>query len=217
MVEDHERRKYGRIELDEPLPGAMGDAAVTVVELSVGGFRVAHETRFQPGESRELQFTWSGRPLHFACRIIRSTLFRIAVSAGQRSIFHSGTEIREAFNDSEHILREMIAQRVMRALEEQKANARGLPPAEAWVREDPKADRFRRYELADGVWRKMETRDPKQPPIGFTVALSVDPRNADLLCRTYESANEEGRRLTRMLAELSIKKGEGGATRRYYP
>jgi hypothetical protein len=217
MLRDDDRRRYGRIELDEPLPGAIGETPISVIEISIGGFRVAHDTRFQPGQPAVLNFTWSNRPLRFGCHIVRSTLFRISMSAGQPSIYHSGVSVDESYEDSDRVLREIIGERVMRALEEQKANARGLPPVSAWMVEVQKSDRLRRYEFSDGVWRKLDTRDPKQPQNGFTVAATIDPKHAEMLCRAYESAGEEGRRLTRMLAELSISKKEGTPVRRYFP
>ena len=38
-----------------------------------------------------------------------------------------------------------------------------------------------------------------------------------MLCKAYEAMGTEGRRLTKMLAELSIRKTEGTPTRRYVP
>src|SRR5205085_4330534 len=44
-----ERRRYGRIELDdEPFSAMLDGVPVQVVELSVVGFRIAHESRFPP-------------------------------------------------------------------------------------------------------------------------------------------------------------------------
>ena len=217
MIPDHERRKFGRIELEQALPGTIGEVPVSVVEVSVAGCRVAHEVRFQPGQPAEIRFVWNNQPMRFGCHIIRSSLFRIAVSAGQKSIYHSGISLDQAYEESDRFLRDMIGARVMRALEEQKANAHGLPPVSAWTYQVQKGDRFRRYEFTDGAWRKLDTRDSKQPPNGFTIAIAVDPFHVEMLQKTYQSANEEGRRLTRMLAELSIKKDEGTPVRRYFP
>ena len=74
-----------------------------------------------------------------------------------------------------------------------------------------------RYELTDGKWRRSETTRADQPPNGFTVSADVRPYYVDLLCETYQASDEEGRKLTQTLAQLSISKAEGVPTRRYLP
>jgi hypothetical protein len=212
-----ERRRFGRIDLEEPLTGWIGDVRLDIVEVSVVGFRALHEVRFPPGEHHEIALTWQGREMRFACTMIRSTLFRLAKNAAEKSIYQSGIRIETGVGDSEQSLRDLIAYRVMRALEEQKANARGLPPIGSYTYQVGKGDRFRRCELNGGRWRKFDTTRSEQPADGFTVSADIDPHQVDLLCQTYEAVSGEGRRLTKMLAELSIKKTEGTPTRRYVP
>ena len=211
-----ERRQFGRIALDPPLRGWVGDVQVDVVEASVTGFRVVHFVRFPPVISRQIRVEWDGREMRFACQIIRSMLFQLA-TAGQKSVYQSGVRLEEPVGNSEQVLRDLIADRVVRALEEQKANWRGIPPAGHYVVQVGKGDRFRRCELIEGRWRKVDTTLRSQPDHGFTVSAELPPNLVELLCRTFEKADEEGRRLTRILAELSIRKDEGGPTRRYEP
>lgn len=212
-----ERRRFGRIDLEQPLTGFIGEIRIDIVEVSVVGFRVLHEARFPPGEDREIRVTWQEREMRFACNIVRSTLFRLAKNAAEKSIYQSGVRIEEATGDSETVLRDLIAHRVMRALEEQKANAHGVPPIGAYTYQVGKGDRFRRCELTDGRWRKFDTTRTDQPGEGFTISAEIDPGEVELLCKTYEVMPTEGRRLTKMLAELSIRKSEGTPTRRYVP
>lgn len=217
MPEDRDRRRFGRIDLDEPLPAFIGETPVDVVEVCVVGFRVLHEARFPPGESREIRVRWETHEMRFACHIVRSTLFRIARTGAEKSIYQSGIEIEQPIGNSELVLRDLVADRVMRALEEQKANARGIPPIGGYTYQVGKGDRYRRCELSEGKWRKFDSTRPDQPEEGFTISAETDPQQIDLLCKTYEAMTTEGRRLTKMLAELSIKKSEGGTSRRYVP
>ena len=211
-----ERRQFGRIALDPPLPGWVGETPVDVVEASVTGFRVVHSARFPPVMSRQIRLVWNGKEMRFGCQIVRSMLFQLA-KPGEKSVYQSGVRLDEAIGDSEHVLRDLIAERVVRALEEQKANWRGIPPAGSYVYQVGKGDRFRRCELIEGRWRKVDTTLREQPQLGFTVSAELDPHQVDLLCRTFEKTDEEGRRLTRILAELSIRKDEGTPTRQYEP
>lgn len=212
-----DRRRYSRIKLDHPLSARFGDTRTKVVELSLIGFRIAHEGRMPVGEQRRLVVDWQGSPIDIGCALVRSTLWRLARAMGEQSIYHSGLRIVEQSRESFDRLRELIAERILRALEEQKANARGIPPLAAYMYQPEKGDLFRRCEWIDGEWRISETIRAGQPQNGFTVSADVDPAHVKMLCETWERTTEEGRRLTRMLAELSISKAEGVPTRRYVP
>lgn len=216
-IEERQRRTFGRIDLEQPLPGTIGAVPVTVVDVSIIGLRVMHEVRLPAGEDSEALVSWQGREMRFACHIVRSTLFSLGKTAADKSMFQSGVRLDEAFGDSEKVLRDLIAQRVMRAIQEQKENAYGIPPAIPFTYRVGKGDRYRRCDLTGGTWRKFDTTRQEQPTDGFTVSADLDPVQIEILCRTYEALGPEGRRLTKMLAELSIKKTEGGPTRRYVP
>jgi hypothetical protein len=190
---------------------------VQLVDLSLNGARVIGEARFSPGSEHELQFQWNDQEVRLNCTVVRCTLFSFAKSPGEKSTYQSGLRVRETIGDSDRIVRELIADYVIRALEEQKANARGIPPLGQYAYVEGKGDRFRRCELIEGKWRRSETTRPDQPQSGFTISADIRPYYVDLLCETYQMLNEEGRRLTQTLAQLSISKAEGIPTRRYLP
>lgn len=212
-----ERRGYGRVEIDPPLRASLDGMPVSVVDASVTGMRIAHDARIIPVPIRRIKVQWEDRTMEFGVVVARSKLFRIAQAPGEKSVYHSGIHILEATGDSEKILREMITERVVRALDEMKANAHGIPPLADYSYQGDKGDRFRRCELTNGSWRKMETNIREQPPEGFTVSAEVDPHSVEMLCDLYRSTNDEGRRLTKILAQMSISKNEGGAVRRFVP
>lgn len=212
-----ERRRYGRIRLETPLPAEFAGTRARVLQISVAGLLIAHEGKIATATTHELTIDWEGTTLAFTCRVVRSTLWRLAKSSGEKSIYHSGLRITDASGDASLRLRELLAERIIRALEEQKANARGIPPLAAYMYQPGKGELYRRCEFIDGVWRKSETIRPDQPANGFTVSAEVEPAHVDILCRTWETTTTEGRRLTQLLAELSIDKTEGVPVRRYVP
>lgn len=212
-----ERRRYGRIRLDESLAARLDDMPVRVRELSVVGFLAEHEGRLTPGTTHHLAVEWDRSEIELECNIVRSTLYRLAKNLGEQSVYHTGLRIVRYARDDFDRLRHLIAERVVRALEEMKANARGIPPLAAYMYQPGKGELFRRCELVDGTWRKTETIRPQQPPSGFTVSAEVDPMHVEMLCDTWEHTTAEGRRLTQLLAELSISSAEGIPTRRYVP
>ncbi|MGN6185117.1 MAG: hypothetical protein ACTHQM_15870 [Thermoanaerobaculia bacterium] len=201
------------------MPATFADRSIRILELSVVGFLVAHELRLAADETHRLVIEWQGARLELDCLVVRSTLWRLGKTMGERSIYHSGLRIVDVSRESFDTLRELIAERVVRALEEQKANAYGIPPLAAYMyRYQPeKGELYRRCELVNGTWRKTETIRSAQPMNGFTVSADVNPEHIDMLCQTWEMTTGEGRRLTRLLAELSISKAEGVPTRRYVP
>jgi hypothetical protein len=205
------------VRLETPLSAQFAGTRAKVVEISVVGLLIAHEGKIAPGTTHELVLDWDGTDLEFSCRVVRSTLWRLARAAGEKSIYHSGLRILETVGNSGPRLRELLAERIIRALEEQKANARGIPPLAAYMYQPGKGELYRRCELIDGVWRKSETIRAQQPPNGFTISADIDPVQVDILCETWEMTTPEGRRLTQMLAELSIDRNEGIPVRRYVP
>jgi hypothetical protein len=210
-------RQFGRIHFDLPLPARVGETRVNVLDLALNGARVAGDARFTPAAPVELKFNTDAGNVDAMCTVVRCTLAQFARNPSERSIYQTGLRITEFVGDSDRIVRETIAAAVIRALEEQKANARGIPPIESLLHLDPEVQRFRKCELIETKWRRTETSTSDQPASGFTIAADVPLRYVDLLCETYQRSDEEGRRLTKMLAQLSITRGEGIPTRRYLP
>jgi hypothetical protein len=212
-----ERRRYGRIQLDDTVRARLGDFDVQILELSVTGFLVAHQGRIVPGETLPLVLPWNGQTIAASCTVVRSTIFRLAKKAGEKSVYRSGLEIARFEGDSFEQLRQLIGERIIRALDEQKANARGIPPLAAYLYQPGKGSLYRKVEWIDGSWRSVETTHPHQPMHGFTISAEVADDDVKLLCQTWERSSAEGRRLTQLLAELSISRAEGVPTRRYVP
>ena len=195
----------------------MNDVPVRIVDLSLNGARIVSEARFSPGSEHELKFDWSERNARLAVTVVRCTLYSFAKAPGEKSLYQTGLRIKETIGNADRVVRELIASYVIRALEEQKANALGIPPLGPYAYVEGKGDRFRRCELVDGKWRRSETTRSDQPENGFTISADIPPYYVDLLCQTYQLTDEEGRHLTQTLAQLSISKAEGIPTRRYLP
>jgi hypothetical protein len=214
-----ERRGYGRIHLEAKLRGSVDAVPVYVTEVSVTGVRVLHESRFptKPGGMHQLWFDWNEHTLRFGVELIRTTIAKLAKRTGEKSLYDSGMRFVNGDAESDKLLRDLIAHYVVRSLNEQIANARGIPPLAAYSHQTGKGNRLRRCEWINGVWRKAETFDSQQPEEGFTISADLDPEQVDILCQTWEVVGPEGRRLTQLLAQLSISKTEGIPTRRYEP
>jgi hypothetical protein len=213
-----ERRRYQRASLVRPHTARVGVARVYILDLSLNGARIAHQgTLPPPGRECVLAFEWEGHTIELRCEVTRSTLERLAKTAAEKSVYHAGLRVMEADRQSRATLREMIAGLVARALDEQKANARGIPAAAAQCFQTGKGGELLRFELVNGAWRRTATTRPDQPAHGFTISAEEDREHIEMLCHTFANSDEPGRKLIKMMAELSISQTEGVPTRRYTP
>jgi hypothetical protein len=206
------------VRLVRPLVGRVGTARVFLIEASLSGVLVAHQGNIPPeGATAVVMFEWDGIPVALECQIVRNTLQKMARNANEKNVYHAAMEIIRASGEAMKTLRDMITSVVARALDEQKANARGIPAVAAQTFQTGKGSQFLRLELLNGLWRRTETTRPDQPMNGFTISAEEPPDHIALLCDTYAAANNENRKLIKLMAELSISKAEGIPTRRYSP
>jgi len=212
-----DRRVYGRVHLVPPLRGEIDGIFAAISEISLTGIRLMHDARLPEMQEHQIRLKWNQFTIRLRGEVIRTTIKKLAKKPGESSLYESGVQITEAVGESHQLLRDLITDYVVRSINEQLANARGVPPLAAYSYQTGKGERYRRCELINGQWRKVETTDPLQPANGFTISAEVEPEDLEMLCRTFEVCDAEGRRLTQILAQLSISKKEGIPTRRYLP
>ena len=212
-----ERRRVQRAKPLSPLRAKAGEHRAFVIDASVKGLRLAHQAPIGPPDTIiDVRFEWDGTIISVQCAIRWSHVQNAGRGASAKSLWHSGMSI-VAFTgtDSEAKLKEMIQALVARALDEQKANARGIPATAAQSFQTGTASRLMRHERVLGEWKANETTDSRQPPNGFTVAADLSRRDVELLRSSYDNADEEGRSAIRTLAAMSISTTDGIPTRKY--
>ncbi|HEX7708329.1 MAG TPA: hypothetical protein VF701_17845 [Thermoanaerobaculia bacterium] len=207
MTDD--RREFQRLRLEKPILATMGDCNALVLDLGVGGAFVEHQGVVIPGHTILLLFRWRGEEIQFVCRIAHSRVIRDSGGAGENRISHSGLDFVEEVDGSAERLRSLITTFVGRVLDAQRANASGEGDVgESVLARLGEARRIRSrgfvtYRLRDKTWWRIPSETPIQPEDGFTVGTFEDEDELENLCRTYETADEEGRRLIRLVAQLS--------------
>jgi hypothetical protein len=207
-----------RARLTRPIGGRVGNARIFLVDVSVEGLRIAHQSGVPAvGQMCRVSFEWQAQLIELDCEVIHNSLFKLAKGEGEKSTYHAGLRISSAVGDSAAALKKLVADVVARALDEQKANARGIPAAAAEVFQTGKGTDFVRCELIDGTWRRTVTSRPEQPANGFTVSADEAADQVELLCQTFASSDAQGRKLIQLMSEMSISKSEGVPTRRYNP
>jgi hypothetical protein len=218
ILDADDRRRFGRVTPMQRIRGMVGNVIVYVLDVSIAGARVAHQDALPPaGGMSTLTFEWEGRRFSSACEVRRTKLEKEAASRFEKPLYHSGLLLNVNDAVAAAILRDMVQRCVIRAIDEQKANAKGIPAAAAQSFQTGKADDLLRCELRGGAWTKTATREKHQPVEGFTISATENAAKVAMLCRAYESGDADGRKLIRTFAALSISKSEGIPTRRYAP
>lgn len=193
-----ERREFQRLELDPPIGASLGEAAVSIDEIGVLGARVSHASALEAGENRELHFTHNGNEIVLRCEVVRTS--------ERDDASHSGLRFLAAIGESGDRLREMLGELV--TIELEKTRRGRIGPLEPEIDGDRtvrgKDAGYLMFRLDGGTWHKRRVFLPEQPPVGFTVARTTDGDDLQRLCNVYAASDDEGRRLIRLFAELSV-------------
>lgn len=207
----NDRREFQRLRLAKPILALMDGQNALILDIGIGGAYLEHYGALPPGARFKLLFRWLGADVELLCEVRRA---RVVRSGGDNMsiVSHSGVRFVEATRESDARLNDMMATFIGRVLAAQRANASGNPENEdaLTLAQLGGARRARSrgwvsFRLANGTWRREVAASAKQPPDGFTVAAYEDEDELALLCQTYEAADAEGRRLVRLLAELSAR------------
>lgn len=218
LLEVDDRRRFGRVSPVQRIRGTVGNVIIYVLDVSLAGARVAHQDPLPPvGGKSVLTFEWEGQRFSAPCEVRRTTVEREAKSKFDKPLYHTGLLLSVQDPVARGILRDLVQSCVTRALDEQKANAQGIPAVAAQSVQTGKTAELIRCELRNGQWTQHRTTDTRQPAEGFTVSATETPQKIAMLCRAYEAADADGRRLIRTFSGLSISKTEGIPTRRYAP
>jgi hypothetical protein len=208
-----DRREFQRLKLSKPILGTIRSENALILDVGLAGAFLEHYGTAEPGERFTLSFRWQGQDVQFGCEVARSTVVRDPGGDGKSLVSHTGVKFVQAFGDADQQLQDLITTFVGRILTAQKANASGELGESAGATILARLGEARRmrsrgyisYHLKGDTWWKAPTDSAKQPADGFTVCAHEDDDDLDALCRTYEGADEEGRHLIRVIAELSVR------------
>lgn len=188
----------------------MDSQSALILDIGIGGAFLEHYGEVQKGRRFQLSFRWHGEEVAFVSEVVRSVPVRTPGGDGKSLVSHTGVRFVEAVGDASGKLQDMMATFVGRVLSAQKANAGGIDDAtgaqilaELGGARRARSRGFMTYRLQDNVWHSSPATTSEQPHDGFTVAAHEDDEELEALCRAYERADDEGRRLIRLVAELS--------------
>jgi len=209
---DNDRREFQRLQLAKPILAIMKGQSALILDIGVGGAYVEHYGTLAEGERVSLAFRWKGQDVEYVCEVARSVVVRHPGPDMATVASHTGLHFVVGVGGAEKRLQDMMATFVGRVLAAQKANASGdeadIDATMLGQLGEARRTRSRgwlTYRLVGGRWSVARSDSARQPTDGFTVAAYEDEEELEHLCRTYEAADEEGRRLIRLVAELSAR------------
>lgn len=207
---EHERRAFQRLKLVKPILATLDGRSALILDIGVGGAFIEHRGRAMPGLQGKLIFRWQGAEIAFDTSVIRSSIIREGGAEGLVS--QSAVSFTKSHADSAERLQHMMATFVGQVLAAHRDNVRAhdSPNGAALLQQIGQARRARSRGLVtyhwDGTtWSHGATESRVQPRDGFTVAAYEDEEELATLCAAYETADDEGRQLIRLVAELSVR------------
>lgn len=213
MLRD-DRREFQRLKLSKPILGTMDGSNALILDIGISGAFLEHYGTAEPGDRFQLSFRWQGEDVAFRCEVARSMVVRAPAGDGKSSVSHTGVRFVDAVADASEQLQDLIATFVGRILAAQKTNAsgdseKGESAGATILAKLGEARRMRSrgylaYHLKGNNWWIALTDSPIQPNDGFTVGTHEDETELETLCQAYEDADEQGRALIRLVAELSV-------------
>jgi hypothetical protein len=209
-MQANDRRIFQRLRLARPILGTFDHQNALILDLGITGAFIEHYGVATSRLNCGLQFPWKGHTLEFTGEVMRTFVVRVA---GNDIVSHTGIRFTEAIGDSEAQLHDLMATFVGSVLAAQTANKNGIRLDEEHLTlmdvggaRRARVRGLKRYRLdREGTWSHASTNDPKQPEDGFTVAAYEYEEDLETLCDAYEAADDEGRRLIRLIAELSVR------------
>ena len=204
----NDRREFQRLSLAKPILALLDGQNALILDIGVHGAFIEHYGQPEIGDRQRLLFRWKGSDVQFVTEILRTTVVRKTANA---SVSHSGVQFVESFGNADAQLTDMMATFIGKMLAAQKANAGATEVAASATLTDMGGARRSRtrgyvtYRLQDGKWTSEPSDTPTQPLNGFTVAAYENEEELESLCRAWEEADTEGRRLIKLVAELSAR------------
>lgn len=207
-----DRREFQRLKLGKPILATMDGQSVLILDVGIAGAFLEHFGQVEPGKQFVLTFRWQGEEVSYVCQVARTSVIRDPAGDGVSLVSHTGVRFIEPINQSNVRLQDMMATFVGRVLAAQRANATGdisdstgaVILAELGGARRSRSRGFVMYRLRENAWTRTKTSSPDQPAKdGFTAAAFEDEEELEDLCRAYERADEEGRHLIRLIAEMS--------------
>lgn len=202
-------REFQRLKLTRPILASMRGASALLLDVGVGGAFIEHHGTAERGERFTLSFRWQAEDVEITCEVMRTGV--LGSTSAEKVTSQTGVRFVDVTPETRRRLQDLIGSFLTHILAAQKANAFGEGPASAGQQILARLGHARRtrsrgfmaWRFDGEAWTSAPTDVRQQNRDGFTVGRHEDEDEVETLCRAYEKANDEGRDLIRLVAELS--------------
>lgn len=202
-----QKRNAERLPLESPIEGTASGSPVKIVDLSAIGCKIEHKEKFSLNTIVTLKFVWQDYPVDLKAKVVRMQL-RPGMT------YESGLQFAKTLEEAPDVIRAIIASLAAKDLPQEVKEVTGpvddlddldlsqvvdFEDIDMSVRQKPK---FVECSLENGKWARRMVAAAVQPTEGF-ITLPAEDNELDMLCKSYEYADPETRRLIRISLELT--------------
>ena len=198
-----DRRRFTRHRLAQPIPAVIGRGDGVLVDVSANGARVRHTSPVVLGARVRITFMWGRHRFEATGEVLASRMIAL-----RDTRFESRLRFVSIGAESQDVLAKMLADLLDRDLRKWVANLHGWNEERECLEEDKQAlppATYIRCRLVGGRWQQTSSRDANAPIDGFVVPAGTAPAEIRSLCRTWESSDEEGRKLVRLITDAVVR------------
>lgn len=206
-IKASERRRSGRFRPSAMLPVRIARGEGIILDLGLGGLRARHSGSLQLGTRARMTILAEPEHLSLDGEVLASRVVSLG-TATTPTLYESRLRFCSMKHQDVERLARMVAALRTRDLRRLVANLRGWDDEVRDDRASAAPARYLRVIRNGDRWVKAWTSRCAQPPDGFVLPDDTDQKDIDLLCRTYEQLDNDGRHLIRRMAAAAVE-GEG--------
>ncbi len=198
-----ERRDATRLRIANHILVLIGRGEGALLDLSTRGARVRHAVQARRSTNVRLSFDWENDRFVAMAEVLSSHV--VALGHGDvPTLYESRLRFRLISENDEQILDRVIAAIQFGSERRWIDNLEGNSQPDRRATTTVTTGSYLRCRLIGRRWERKWTHDRTQPHDGFLLPESIDAKEVDKLCRSYEEQDDNGRALIRMIAAASI-------------
>ena len=204
-VSPSDRRGAPRLRVTGTICALIGRGDGVIVDVSARGAKVRHSTLVRRGATVRISFEWDRTRFSATAEVLASRVVSLRGTKGD-TVYESRLRFTDVTPDAHNVLSRMLAVLEGRDVRRWVANLRGWSD-ESQPAAMPKtpAVSFLRCRLFGIRWEVKCTPDMTQPEDGFLIPAGIDDNDVVRLCADYARADEDSRRMIRLLAAAAVE------------
>jgi hypothetical protein len=202
-LSNFERRAHARVRVTGTIPVVIGRGDGVLVDLSARGAKVRHASLVRRGATVRISFEYERTRFCASAEVLASRVSSLQGTRGG-TIYESRLRFTAVSAEAAGALSRILDAVAGRDVRRWVANLRGWGD-EAACASAPLSVSFLRCRLFGIRWEVKCTNEHTQPADGFLIPASTSDSEVVRLCADYERADEDGRRVIRLLAAAAVE------------